>query len=461
MWDMELRHHDEISLSRQIYLLFKERILSGLIAAGEALPSTRELATSLGVSRNTVCEAYDMLWTEGFIFCRQGASSRVAEGLQIEHAAMKDGTGWKRATVSILYDFRTGQPDLSFFPWQQWSQILRDATGSFPVRQLEYTDPKGYDPLCEEIASWLLRARGMTVDPADVFITSGATQALHLLVDILRREDHAFALESPSHPGIRTVICDKGYPLYRMPVDRNGADVSVLHGKQVAAVYVTPSHQFPLGGILPAGRRAELIRLAIQKDFYIIEDDYDSEFRYSGPPVSPIYSMDSSHVVYVGSFSKSLFPALRLGFAVLPKPLQKKWRHWRRYMDVQNPVLEQIALCEFLRTRKMDKHVRSMRRIYGEKRNVLLRCVEEQFGETANIWGDESGLHMALQVPGMEFGAQFERDSQSAGIRVDPVARYCPEETQHADKLLLGYGHLTHEQIQNNVPALHKLIARR
>lgn len=459
MWDMELRHNDEISLSRQIYLLFRERILSGHIAQGEALPSTRELAGNLRVSRNTVCEAYDMLWTEGFIISRQGAPSRVAQGLQID-VDMQAGTELKKAPVPILYDFRTGQPDLSFFPWQQWSQLLRDTTGSFPVRQLEYGDPKGYAPLCEEIANWLLRARGLTIDPEDVFITSGATQALHLLVDILHRDNDVFALESPSHPGIRTVISDKGYPLYSMLVDRNGADVSSLHGKQIAAVYVTPSHQFPLGGILPAKRRAELIRLAAQKDFYIIEDDYDSEFRYSGSPVSPIFSMNSSRVVYVGTFSKTMFPALRLGFAVLPKPLQKKWRHSRRYMDVQNPVLEQIALCEFLRSRRLDKHVRHMRRIYGEKRDVLLRCVKELFSETANIWGDESGLHVALQVPGAKFGTQFERDSQAAGIRVVPVTQYCPEESEHEDKLLLGYGHLSHEQIQNNVRALHKLISQ-
>ncbi|SNS97586.1 transcriptional regulator, GntR family [Anaerovirgula multivorans] len=461
MWGIVLRYQDEISLSRQIFLSFKERILTGQIPQGEALPSTRELAKGLGVSRNTVCEAYDMLLAEGFIVSRQGAPSRVAEGLYLDtYRKVKLPTEIKKDKPPILWDFKTGQPDLSLFPWPLWSQMIRGAANYLPIKQLEYTGPKGYQPLCEEIAMWLLRSRSMEVNPEDVFITAGATQALHLLVDLLHKKEHAFALENPSHPGIRTVITDKGYPLQWMPVDEQGANISFLEGKAVSAVYVTPSHQFPLGSILPAGRRAALIRLAIENDFYVIEDDYDSEFRYSGSPVSPIYSMDSSHVVYIGTFSKTLFPALRLGFAVLPKPLQAKWRHYRNFMDVQNPILEQAALAEFLNKRKMDKHVQHMRRVYGEKRKFLLSSIEHAFGNAVRPWGDASGLHVALQFPGMGFGKQFVRDSMEAGIRVYPLTQYCPAQNNHKDKLLVGYGHLSHVQIQEGIRALYQLMAR-
>ncbi|MEY8353862.1 PLP-dependent aminotransferase family protein [Lachnospiraceae bacterium 54-53] len=458
MWGIELRYQDEVSLSRQIFLSLKQRILEGQITQGEALPSTRQLASGLGVSRNTVCEAYDMLWTEGFIVTHQGAPSRVAAGLHIAPKTAAQISERKKEQSPVLWDFKTGQPDLSIFPWPLWSQTVHNAANTLSAEQLAYSGPRGYSPLCREIARWLLRSRSMEADPEDIFITSGATQALHLLVDILFKDGHAFALESPSHPGIRTVIRDKGYPLQWMSVDSQGADISSLKEKAFSAVYVTPSHQFPLGGILPAGRRAALIRLAIEKDFYVIEDDYDSEFRYSGSPVSPIYSMDSSHVIYVGTFSKALFPALRLGFAILPKALQTAWRHCRNYMDVQNPVLEQAALTEFLAKRKMDKHVQRMRRIYGEKRNVLLHSVADTFGNSVQPWGDASGLHVALQFPGMKFGEPFIRECGDAGIRIASVAQYCPMQDCHNDKLVLGYGHLNHAQIQKGIGALHSII---
>ncbi|MCM0758216.1 PLP-dependent aminotransferase family protein [Sporomusa sphaeroides DSM 2875] len=461
MWGIELRYKDEVSLARQIFLSLKQRILAGEISQGEALPSTRELAKGLGASRNTVCEAYDMLLTEGFIVSHQGAPSRVAAGLHLTTKKNPVPAAKKQEQAPILWDFKTGQPDLSQFPRQLWSQLVHAAANTLTTQQLEYSGPKGYEPLCEEIAHWLLRSRSMEVKPEDVFITSGATAALHLLVNILNKAGHAFALESPSHPGIRTVIADRGYPLQWLLVDEQGADISTLQGKNVCAVYVTPSHQFPLGGILPAGRRAALLRLASEHDFYIIEDDYDSEFRYTGPPVSPIYSMDSSHVIYVGTFSKTLFPALRIGFVVLPKQLQKSWRHSRNYMDVQNPILEQAALTQFLHMRKMDKHVQRMRRIYGEKRKVLLNSLENTFGASVQQWGDASGLHLALCFQEMEFGKQFVHDCRDAGIRISLVTQYCPMNDHHKDKLLLGYGHLSHIQIQKGIQALYEFIAER
>lgn len=462
MWEVALHENSEIGLARQIFLSLKEHILTGQITQGEALPSTRELAKHLGVSRNTVCDAYDMLWTEGFIVSRQGALSRVADGLQIQTVLKREKVQkTDRNQPVIIWDFKTGQPDLSLFPWQVWNEIICDAAGSLSARQLEYSGPKGYEPLCEEIALWLLRSRSMEVDPEDVFITSGATQALYLLVAILHKEDCVFALENPSHPGIRTIISDKGYPIHWMPIDSQGADITSLKDKNISAVYVTPSHQFPLGGILPATRRAALIRLAMEKDFYVIEDDYDSEFRYCGSPVSPIYSMDSSHVVYVGTFSKTVFPALRLGFAVLPKPLQAKWRHYRNYMDVQNPILEQAALAGFLRKRKMDKHVQRMRRVYSEKRNTLLKSLETIFGDSVCHWGDASGLHVTLQFPDFEFGGNFTLSCKNAGIRVTPLTPYCISRNDHKDMLLVGYGHLSSEQIQGGIKALHHLIMGR
>nr|WP_314464139.1 PLP-dependent aminotransferase family protein [uncultured Clostridium sp.] len=461
MWGIELRTNSEISLARQIFLSLRKRILTGEILSGEALPSTRELAKGLGTSRNTVCEAYDMLLTEGFIISRQGAPSRVTEGLHMipGNAGTTQDTG--KEQPEIHWNFKTGQPDLSLFPWSSWSRMVYRALNTLPVHQLEYSGPKGYEPLCREISRWLMRSRSMEVNPEDIFITSGATQAFYLLVDILYKKDRPFALENPSHPGIRTVINDRNYPLCFMPADRQGADVSWIKKMDLSAVYVTPSHQFPLGGILPAVRRASLIRLAAEKDYFIIEDDYDSEYRYSGSPVTPLYSMDPSRVIYVGTFSKTLFPALRIGFAVLPKELQKEWMHFRNYLDVQNPVLEQIALTEFLKSRKMDRHVQHMRRVYAKKREALLAAAKEAFGRQISAWGDESGLHVALEFPEMKFGKDFVSDCRKNGIQIQTISQYCSDENSHTDKLLLGYGHLNEKEIQDGMAALKSLIDAR
>ena len=458
MWGIELRYKDQVSLSRQIFLSLKESILSGQLAQGEALPSTRELAKGLNVSRNTVCEAYDMLLAEGFIVSSQGAPTRVADGLHLVTKKTIIPMEHKPEPPPILWDFKTGQPDLSQFPLKLWGQLMHKSASTMKTSLLEYSGPKGYEPLCEEIANWLLRSRSMEVNPEDVFITSGATEALHLLVEILHKDGHKFVLENPSHQGIRTVICDKGYDVEWLLVDKQGADLSSFKGKNISAVYVTPSHQFPLGGILPACRRAELIRLANASNFYIIEDDYDSEFRYSGFPISPIYSMDTSHTIYVGTFSKTLFPALRIGFVVLPKQLQRKWRHHRNYMDVQNPILEQITLTDFLHMRKIDKHIARMRKVYGDKREILLHAIKDIFGNTVQPWGDASGLHIALQFAGLEFEEKFISKCKEAGIKLSSVAQYCPMKNIHKDKLLLGYGHLNHQQIIDGIRALHEVI---
>jgi GntR family transcriptional regulator/MocR family aminotransferase len=223
-------------------------------------------------------------------------------------------------------------------------------------------------------------------------------------------------------------------------------------------VYVTPSHQFPLGGILPAARRAALIRYAREKEVYIIEDDYDSEFRYCGEPVAPLYALDPQRVIYVGTFSKTLFPALRIGFVLLPRILQKRWRTLRTHADVQNPVFEQAALAMLLRTRKLDRHIQKMRRVYGQRRQALLDALKESFGNGFIPWGDAAGLHLAVQFPGMCFDDAFHKACQDQSIYVTPVDRHCIIKGCHSDKLLLGYGHLTPEMIWAGIPLLAQAV---
>jgi len=459
MWGIELDRKSDQPLKRQIYTELKERILSGRLKAKEALPSTRELAKDLSVSRSTVVEAYEMLIAEGFIISGQGAVTRVAEGLSMEKPDSIASRNDARTKRIIDADFRTGRPDLRQFPQYLWSGLLHNAAQELPLEQYGYSGPQGFLALRKEIAAWLLRSRGLVVSENDIFITAGATHALHLLAGLLGGEEKRVLTEDPCHTGMLQTFLYTGCKVVPVPVDAQGLQTNFLTDyKDISAIYVTPSHQFPLGGILPAARRAELIRYSRDRGMYIIEDDYDSEFRYCGEPIAPLYSMDPQRVIYVGTFSKTLFPALRIGYVILPEPLHMPFSSLRTHADVQNPPFEQAALAELLRTRKLDRHIQKMRRVYGKRRQVLLESLKDAFGGNWAAFGDAAGLHIAVDFPGQHFDEEFYKRSLASGIYVMPVESHCIEKGRHLSKLLLGYGHLEPDEIRRNVEILHNLL---
>lgn len=457
---IELQRNSDVSLARQIYQAFRNQMTDGRLEEGEALPSTRELARQLAVSRNTVCEAYEMLSAEGFTESSQGAPTRVAGGLLLKKEVTTREQIERKVTAesSLMVDFKTGQPDLRRFPRNLWLQLMRRAAEDLPPEQWGYSGTEGLPLLRREIAGWLFRSRGMEVRPDDLFIASGATQALHILAELLSAYGKGIMMEDPCHTGMFRVLQGKGLHILPVPVDKQGLQTDSLKKDSASAVYVTPSHQFPLGGILPASRRASLIRFARENSLFIIEDDYDSEFRYSGPPIAPLHTMDPQRVIYVGTFSKILYPALRIGYVVLPRQFHSRWRYLRRHVDVQNPPFEQAALAEYLRTRKLDRHVRQMGRLYGQRREILLQAMEEKFGRTWHPWGDASGLHLALEFPGRRFDKAFALRCREAGIRITPVDYHSIQKGAHLDKLLLGYGHLEESEIRRGVSLLYDYL---
>ncbi|MCE5287166.1 MAG: PLP-dependent aminotransferase family protein [Pelosinus sp.] len=462
MWDSKLQRHSELSLARQIYQILCNQMTEGLLKSGDALSSTRELAKSLGVSRNTVYEAYEMLSAEGYTVTRPGAPTRVADGLCLENTmpVMSKNKKPLQAFSRYIADFRTGKPDLRRFPRQTWLQLEHKAAEELPAEKWGYTGPEGLAVLRDEIAAWLLRSRGIIVNPQDIFITAGATQALYVLAELLSGEGQEILVEDPCHRGMLQVLTQKNFKICPVPVDEQGMQTGKLESSSASAVYVTPSHQFPLGGILPAGRRTELIRFARAKDIYIIEDDYDSEFRYIGSPVAPLWAMDRQRVIYVGTFSKILFPALRIGYCILPRQLHRRWRYLRTHTDVQNPPFEQAVLARYLSTRRLDRHIQQMRRLYGQRRQILLAQMTEIFGQTWSVWGDAAGLHLALAFPGKCFDQQFLRGCQAAGVLVTPAEYHSITKGLHMDKLILGYGHLEPAEINKGLRLLHKVFKR-
>ncbi|MBP1760912.1 MAG: PLP-dependent aminotransferase family protein [Firmicutes bacterium] len=459
MWGIELNRESELPIKRQIYQAIRDRIMCGQLKSGETLPSTRELAKNLNVSRNTVCEAYEMLLAEGYISSRQGAPTRVTEGLFIEKLPDCVPPAKKSSLRPLRADFRTGRPDLRLFPRFLWQQILHQAGEEMTLEKYGYTGPQGLPELRAEIAAWLFRSRGLTVHPQDIFITAGATHALHLIAELLCRQGQEILMEDPCHSGMLQTFINKGCAIVPVPVDSQGLQTEHLtEGKNACAVYVTPSHQFPLGGILPASRRTELIRFARENELYIIEDDYDSEFRYGGESIAPLLAMDSRHVIYVGTFSKVMFPALRIGYAILPPSLHKQWGDLRTHTDVQNPPFEQAALTQFLRTRKLDRHIQKMRRVYGERRRVLLESLQDVFGSEWTAFGDAAGLHLAIEFPGRYFDAAFKKYCLQNGIYITPLEHHCIKNNLHQSKLLVGYGHLEPDEIRSGIKLLHDVM---
>lgn len=459
MFGIELKKNYGISQSRQIYNTIRDLITKGSLKANEKLPSTRELSKHLSVSRNTVCEAYEILISEGYIISRQGALSRVAKELYLQEAHHQKKIKTAEFSIpEILYDFSTGRPDFTNFPKHLWFQSRTKAIDQMPLSHLGYTDPEGILKLREQIAAWLFRSRGIEVDAHDIFITTGATQALYLLAKILSVKDKKILVEDPCHIGMLRALQNNDIKAYPVPVDFCGLKTDCIKDSESCAVYVTPSHQFPLGGILPAKRRMALIRFARETDSYIIEDDYDSEFRFCGAKVSPLYSLDNNRVIYVGTFSKILFPSLRIGYVILPKQLQNSWRYMRTYMDVQNPSIEQYTLCEFLSSRKLDRHVQKMSRLYGKRQKALLDALNKQKGISWKVCGDAAGLHLILSFSDIRFDKDFHKKCREFGINISSVDYYSIKKGKHLDKLLLGYAHLSSKKISDGVAHLFDFI---
>ncbi|MBB3126601.1 GntR family transcriptional regulator/MocR family aminotransferase [Paenibacillus rhizosphaerae] len=460
MWGIELDRSLDVSLKRQIYQKLRDQMMNGTLKEGSPLPSTRELAQTLSVSRNTVNEAYDMLIAEGYAQSRQGAPTRVVGGLILDQAKQNAAQHHQEGAPasSFLADFKTGQPDLRQFPRYVWQRVSQKALGEMPMELLGYGGPQGLAQLREEIAAWLLRSKGLTVDTGDIYITAGATQALHLVADLLHTDHPEMLAEDPCNIEMIQTFIHKGYTVTPVPVDGHGLQTDALSLDHCGPIYVTPSHQFPLGGILPAARRAALIRFARRCGSYVIEDDYDSEYRYYGEPATPLYAMAPDRVIYIGTFSKVLFPALRIGYVLVPRELQSRWRRLRTYTDVQNPPFEQAALAEFLRTRKFDRHIARMKKLYRERRQALFDALGECFGERWRPWGDAAGLQLAVEFSGIAFDDSFREQARRSGIRTVPVEYHSIRKGRHTDKLLLGYGHLEPDEIRLGVHYIQQFI---
>ncbi|MTI84107.1 MAG: PLP-dependent aminotransferase family protein [Firmicutes bacterium] len=461
MFGLTVDKSSDMPLFRQVYMQIRDLILEGRVKAGEKIPSTRELAADLGVSRNVILEAYSLLMAEDYIQSRQGAGTRVAEGACFRRtkevpSPLENVVPAPVEAQKDVIDFRSGVPALDVFPLKQWGRTIHQICLESSGTLLTYNAPEGNWELRRTLSEYLFRARGITCNPEQIIITSGATQGLALIAKLLFLPGAEVVTEDPVHIGVWKIASNEGYRLLHVPVDAHGLQTNLLTSKGTVPrfIYVTPSHQFPLGGILPIQRRIELTTYARDNDCFIVEDDYDSEYRYEGPPLSALQWLDPERVIYLGSFSKIMAPALRLGYVIIPAKLMDRCRELKRYSDVHTPSLDQLALARFIKEGRLERHVARMKRVYASRRRTIREALNYFFPGENTVFGDSTGLHLIAEFPGVEFTDEVVEMLMQNGVRVYPVDNYALRKGRHKNKVILGYGHLDSEQIAKGIQRL-------
>jgi GntR family transcriptional regulator/MocR family aminotransferase len=444
-------------LIRQVYEHIRTQILCGTLLGGTQLPSTRELAANLHISRNVVLEAYDQLLAEGYIESRAGSGTYVAEGIRFEKGqSERDFSLAPSASLSPTedkhIDFRSGLPALDLFPRKQWSQLAQHIYANAEPAIFGYDNPEGRLELRTALARYLQRTRGVSCQPAHILILSGAAQAFSLLNRLLLSPNDEIVIEDPMNYEVQLILSSSGAQLFPVPVDERGMQTDLLPlNKRPRLIFVTPSHQFPQGGILPVQRRLQLLQFARTVDCYLVEDDYDSEFRYVGSPISSLQGLSPERVIYIGTLSKILSPALRLGYIVLPAELVERSRSIKRLLDLHSPSLEQLILAQFIESGNLERHIVRMKRVYQKRRNVLITRLRQHFSDQVEILGDATGLHLVVRFPHVRFTPEIITAIESAGVHVYPVERHAIVKDRHLHEIILGYGHLSPAQIERGI----------
>jgi GntR family transcriptional regulator / MocR family aminotransferase len=437
------------SLKAQVEEQLRSAVRDERLAPGSALPSSRGLARELGVSRGVIVEAYSQLVAEGYLVARPGGATRVALAASPGARALPAPA----AERPPRFDFRPGGPDVSLFPRDVWLASLRRALRAAPDVRLDYGDPRGAPELRVALASYLGRVRGAACDPERVIVTSGMAQGMALLGrTLVARGGRRIAVEDPSSEPGRTQLDATGLETVPIAVDAEGLCVELLGDQdRLEAVMVTPAHQFPLGVVLSPARRAWLAEWAAHSDALVLEDDYDSEYRYDRAPVGALQGLAPERVVYAGSVSKTLAPGLRLGWMVAPERIAADLVAAKERDDLGTPVVEQLALADFLERGELDRHLRRTRGIYRRRRDALVVALAERLPDWEPA-GIAAGLHLvALLPPGAD------EDAVLAATRERGIALYGLGEHSVAPRppaLLLGYGRIAEPAIAAGVAEL-------
>jgi GntR family transcriptional regulator / MocR family aminotransferase len=439
---------DGSPLRAQLEDQLRDAVRGGRLGAGVALPSSRALARELGVSRGVVVEAYAQLAAEGYLVARQGAPTRVSEAAAPGPRAASASPGERPPR----FDFRTGRPDVSLFPRAAWLASLRRALRDAPDARFDYGDPRGAPELRGALARYLGRVRGVACDPERVVVTSGMAQGMALFARALTAASaRRIAMEDPSSAPGRAQLASNGLEIVPVPVDEDGLRIGEMEAEPVDAVMVTPAHQFPLGVVLAPKRRAALLDWAARAGAVVLEDDYDAEYRYDRQPVGAVQGLAPDLVVYAGSASKTLAPGLRLGWLVVPERLLHAVTAAKESDDLGTPVVEQLALADFLERGELDRHLRRTRTVYRSRRDTLVAALARLLPDCPPT-GVAAGLHLVVRLPA---GADEQAVLEAARLRGLGLAGISEHRIEPGPPaLLLGYGRIAEPAIE---PALQAL----
>jgi GntR family transcriptional regulator / MocR family aminotransferase len=425
-------------------------IRSGALREGVRLPASRVLARQLGVSRGVVSDAYAQLEAEGFVVTRERAAPVVAPVPAQAPRRPSEPPG----EPAPRYDLTPTTPDVLLFPLGPWLAAYQRAGRRAPAATLDYRDSRGEAALREVLADHLGRTRGVIADPAQVVVVQGTAQGVDLLLRTLReRGARRIAVEDPSHTMPHLRIRALGFELVAQPVDREGV---VAEGLRADAVLVTPAHQFPTGCVLGGQRRRELLAWAERTDGLLIEDDYDSEFRYDREPVRALQGLAPGCVAYVGTVSKTLAPALRLGWVIAPFEVAEQLRQAKRLADDFSPALDQLALAALIADGAYDRHLGRARRAYRARRDALIGALAKQLPEL-DAEGVAAGVHLLLRLPGGVSDAAVAEDAARAGVRVPPLSAFRITPSDEGG-LVVGYGRLHEAAVEPAARALSAVI---
>lgn len=469
--------------ARQIYEALRDQIMALVYGTDGLLPSSRALAGEMGVARSTVTIAYEQLAAEGFIETRHGARPRVARSVVArEHARAASRPSTRKARLSafgerlrqnpprwtepprgLVANFRYGELAPSDFPVLAWKRAVTAAMARKPER-LAYDDPCGSLRLRTALQGYLWRSRSVRCDVEQILVVNGSQQGLDICARLLLDANDRFVMEDPGYQMARHTFAATGAETVPVPVDADGLETARLDGVTARLAYVTPSHQYPLGGVMPIGRRHQLLAWARRHDAYVIEDDYDSEYRYDTRPIPPLHALEGSdNVIYLGTVSKTLSPTLRIGYLVVPAGLRSLFAAGKQIMDRHTPLVEQDALAAMLEAGTYERHIRRVRRRNAERQQALLDALRRRFGDHVRIEGTAAGLHIVAwfdDLPQKREDALIQA-ARTKGVGIYPVsALYAgTRRTRKSVGLVMGFAALETSQIEKGCRLLAQAVA--
>ncbi|MEK3990441.1 MULTISPECIES: MocR-like pyridoxine biosynthesis transcription factor PdxR [Robertmurraya] len=453
MKELVLQLNDKSPKYKQIYENIRSLIEDGVIPNDTKLPSIRQLAMILHVSRNTTLIAYEQLMAEGYIRSeeKKGYFVEAFEPIDLQHSISIENN-LRASEASIKVNFRAGTVDQQAFPLKAWRRCSNDVLKEDMI--YTYGEMQGDPLLRSQISSYLLQSRGIQTTPEQIIIGSSTQQLLMHLSLFLKKDFSSIAVENPGYDGARVVFQLHGYHLDPIEVGAKGLSLEQLEMTDSKLVYITPSHQFPTGVTMPVPERQQLLKWAETQDGFIIEDDYDSEFRYKQRPIPALLSLQAgARVIYLGTFSKAFIPSIRLSYMVLPSILIKPYVEQFSGLEQGTSSIHQRTMARFMEHGYWDSHIRKMRTTYKRKMHNLVTCLQEAFGEAIEIIGSQSGLYILIRIRGATKEDKLIQQALSHGVKVYPTSIYYVTNEQ-GTILKLGFSNLSIEQIQLGVQLL-------